>query len=147
MLKYCLKTLTGAATLSWLLIAGVVGLRAALPESDYLAYNVWLPSGQEIYLLDVEHGLAHSLTNNQPPVGPPVWSPDGLYLAFEGRYRGGSSIFILDLLGAGIHMLTLDQAGSQYTPVWFHEGQGLYFRNLPGVSTRLTRLSAHSRMG
>ena len=140
MIKHCLKWMAGATTLGLLLVVSTVSLRAALPQGTYLAYNAWQPLGQEIYLFDLDRGLAQSLTNGRVQAGPPMWSPDGRHLAFEGRYQGGSSIYILDLSGS-IHILTRDQAGNQYTPVWFQDGMGLYFRNVPGDSALAYRVN------
>lgn len=141
MIRHSLMWIVSVTLVGWLLIASAVSLRAALPEGDYLAYNAWKFAGQKIYLLDVNRGLAQSVTSQPVQAGPPVWSPDGRYLAFESRFRGGSSIFIVDAFGGKMHMLTPEQAGNQYTPVWFHDSRGLYFRNVPGEAAPAYRVN------
>lgn len=117
--------------LGWLLALGAALMGGQWSAGSYLAYNVWLGRSQEIRLLDVDSALTVSLARRLEP-GLPVWSPDGRYLAFEARHNGGSSIFVMEVFGGRPRLLTPHHAGNQYTPVWFHDGSGLYFRNVPG---------------
>jgi TolB protein len=118
--------------IGWLLMIGVLQLRILLPASLLVAYNVWQDDGLDIFLLDIERGLSANLTGNRVFAGRPMWSPDGRYLAFEGRYRGGSAVYIMDSFGADLRLLNPETAGNQFTPVWFRDGSGLFFRNVPG---------------
>lgn len=125
--------LTAAA---WLLVLGVLGVRAALSAGPMLAYNVWLDRNLEIYLLDINHRLSAAVTRGHNAANRPVWSPDGQSIAFEGRQRGGSAIFILTVRDQQVRQLLPDHPVSQYTPVWFADSSGLYFRDVPGEEAR-----------
>ncbi|MBZ0301830.1 MAG: hypothetical protein K8J31_18930 [Anaerolineae bacterium] len=132
MMGPCLQRGLWGIGLNGLLIAVVLAFSPLLPAGRYLAYNVWLNPQQEIYLLDLQRGLAHSLTQGRVSAGRPVWSPDGRQIAFEGRDRGGSTLYVMDQFGKNLRRVVEQGAGNQYTPVWFVDGSGLYFRSVPG---------------
>ena len=122
--------------IGWLFVGAVLATRALLPTPSLLAYNAWWDYGPEIFVLDVDRGLTANLTFNRVAAGRPAWSPDGHHLAFEGRYEGGTAIHIMDAFGSALRLLTEQQAGNQFTPVWFQDGSGLYFRNVPSNDSR-----------
>ncbi len=120
-----------ATLVAWLLISAVLNARALLPVPTLLAYNVWQHRRIDIFILDVERHISANATYNRVVAGRPQWSPDGRYLAFEGRHNGGSAIYIMDAFGDNLRLLHPETAGHQFTPVWFQDSSGLYFRNVP----------------
>lgn len=141
MLKNLVKMLTLIVGLAWAFVVSAAAAKPLLPEARYIAYNVWQGMYQEIYLLDVDRGLAQSLTRSRVDAGRPMWSPDGSQIAFEGAYEGGSSIYLMDTFGGNLHLLAMSEAGNQYTPVWFKDGTGLFFRNVPSEGALAFRIN------
>lgn len=131
MLKSLLKISPLIAALTWIFVVSAASAKPLLSEGRYLAYNVLRGADLEIYLLHIERGLAHSLTRNRVSAGRPMWSPNGSQIAFEGKYQGGSSIYLMDAFGENLRLLGTSELGNQYTPVWFYDGGGLFFRNVP----------------
>jgi Tol biopolymer transport system component len=63
-----------------------------LSQSEQLAYVERMAHRQHVYLLDLRHGVRHALSSLAGQITHPVWSPDGLLLAYVDRDTSSSSM-------------------------------------------------------
>jgi WD40 repeat protein len=61
-------------------------------------------------------------------IGPPVWSPDGSQIAFEGWIDdGGFEIWVMDADGSGLRNLTNTPDAGEFSPSWSPDGRRILF--------------------
>lgn len=113
-----------------ILLVGGAGLGgASLLRGDELAYVSYHQANAEIHVFDVSHGLSFNLSNNPAYDVQPVWSPDGVWIAFSSDRDGRRGIFVMDALGGSVRRLT--NADNAYgAPRWSADGQRLVFTAL-----------------
>jgi len=91
-----------------------------------------------LYLLDVQNGLAVRITSTFSQVISPAWSPDGTQLAFIQRADDGDQIYIMSLTEPGIQRLRDDQSAPTYSAlVWSPSGQQILVRGTRGPHEQL----------
>ncbi|TMD25814.1 MAG: hypothetical protein E6I94_11255 [Chloroflexi bacterium] len=92
-----------------------------------------LADNQELYLADPATGLLTRLTHDPAPDAVPVWSPDGLHVAFIRFAEDGSSrIHVMNADGTGDRVLT-DRAGAmEISPTWSPDGRQIAFASVTG---------------
>ncbi len=118
-----------AAFVTAVLLALLIGrvLPAALP--------VVLPLGPgmnlDIYLLDIERGLAANLTKNKLWDGEPVLSPDGRRVVFLSLQAGTSALFVADLDTLRLRRLTTDSFINEQ-PAWSPDGTQIVYASERG---------------
>jgi Tol biopolymer transport system component len=62
----------------------------------------------------------------------PVWSPDGLKIAFSSDRTGASTIWIMNPDGSGQTQLTTDATANDFQPAWSPDGKKIAFTRLVG---------------
>ncbi len=73
---------------------------------------------QDIYIMDADGSGVQQLTNNPNSVDEdPVWSPDGIQIAFQSDRDGNYEIYLMELDGGNQRRLTNNSAG-EYWPAW-----------------------------
>ncbi|HUF27216.1 MAG TPA: S9 family peptidase [Gemmatimonadaceae bacterium] len=90
----------------------------------------------EIYAVNVESGAIRQLTDRRGPDGNPTPSPDGRSIAYTGYDSTGatwtdSRLYVMNADGSGSRVITGSLDRSPQSPIWAHDGSGIYF----GVSS------------
>jgi Tol biopolymer transport system component/C-terminal processing protease CtpA/Prc len=83
-------------------------------------------SGGDIWVAPVGGGDAHILIAHPAEESRPLYSPDGLKLAFLSTRTGGGDIYILTLATDELKRLTFDD-GSEQLDAWSRDGKWIYF--------------------
>jgi Tol biopolymer transport system component len=81
-----------------------------------------------IYQVRIDGIGLSALTSLQPGIMDsfPVYSPSGLMIAFERRWKGGDYVLLMDRDGSNIHRLTPRDA-SAHNPAWSPDGSRIAF--------------------
>jgi Tol biopolymer transport system component len=109
------------ASLALLSLSIMLGDHAFTNEIAFVSYRTGYT---EIYIMDVNRGFVHSLTNLRNYTHNPAWSPDGEYIAFESTHEGEYGIFVVDAAGYGLRRLVPGRGGS---PAWSPDGAQIAF--------------------
>ncbi len=110
------------------------------PDARHVVYERWIPGVSwcetaDIWIADMAGGAGHALVNSPDLEWCPVWSPDGLWIAYTRRYPGGnSSVRLVRYDGTYDHALSITGiagSGSLSTiletlfPAWSPDGKKL----------------------
>jgi dipeptidyl aminopeptidase/acylaminoacyl peptidase len=79
-------------------------------------------SNGQIYLTDANFGLTANLTKNAYSNGEPSVSPDGTRIAFTSSRDHGNQIYVMNVDGSDVHMITSFEGGAS-GPRWSPTGQ------------------------
>ncbi len=131
-------------------------LRQVSPADLYVYEYDWSPDSQrfvataapgpgddnwyiaQIYSINLDGGKATSLLKTQMQVANPVWSPDGMNVAFIGGLMSdegfnGGDVFMLPAAGGEPRDLTPDRKASPTWLRWLPSGQILFTENADGA--------------
>lgn len=76
------------------------------PDSRQIAFNAGRFGGNsDVYLVDVDSGALHDLSNSPSFDALPQWLPDGRQLIFESNRSGIMSLYVLALDNLSVHLL------------------------------------------
>ena len=81
----------------------------------------------DIWLFDLLRGTSTRLTVLPTANGYPVWSPDGLQIAFSSRRDGGDNLYSNDANGAGEGKLLLKTQENKWPTAWSPDGRWLLY--------------------
>ncbi len=81
---------------------------------------------REIYVMDVQTGLARRLTANDANDRDPAWSPESGRIAFYSDRDGNNDIYVMDADGGNVRNLTRHPA-NEYHPTWSPDGTRIAF--------------------
>ncbi len=92
-------------------------------HNDAIVFSLESPSLQQIHMLDTKTASLKSLTSSKDRVAyHPVWSPDGLRIAFDSASdKDGSGIFVVNADGTQQKRLTKENVDAE-RPVWSPNG-------------------------
>lgn len=130
--------------------SGLRSLTRALGSDFYEGFD-WSPDGRilavvlrrdgEIYLVDVDTGLARRLTTGARAASYPVaWSPDHRRIAYVSSRHGNHVVYVTDIDGTALIKMTGDAAhDGAYGVAWSPDGRRLAFTSdrdgRPGIFT------------
>ena len=124
------------------------------PDGTKIAFSSNRNGYWNIYILNLEDGITHQLTDDFDYVANPTWSPDGLWIAYESNKTGNIDIFIVSTDNAEHEniQLTNDEVDN-FSPDWAPDGRSIVFTksdpndteiwmvNLDNSSGRFTNIS------
>jgi len=82
--------------------------------------------GRDIYVMDVESGLAERITWCRSEDVTPVWSPDGQSILFVSDRNGSYNLYVYDLADSTTAQLS-NVLGGIFSPTWSREGDRLAY--------------------
>ncbi len=111
------------------LVVSALTVGAQVPARQVL-YEARLNDTKDLYLLDIDRGVAYNLTRSPGEDIRPSWSPDGSRIVFESWRDGVRAVYVMNADGSGQHRLSADAGASEYDPRWSPDGQTIMFRSL-----------------
>jgi len=103
---------------------------ALSPDGQRVAVTVVEPEGGNIdlWIHDLERGVASRFTFDAAQDGVPIWSPDGSRIVFSSsRGEGSDALYWKDASGAGAAELLLQAEEDIYPSDWSRDGSVLVF--------------------
>jgi Tol biopolymer transport system component len=97
------------------------------PDGRRLVFASERSGAQEIWIAGVDGTGSRQLTNLNVLSGQPSWSPDGKWIAFDSRPRGGHArIYVVPPDQPRITQITSGST-DDFVPRWSRDGRWLYF--------------------
>lgn len=100
---------------------------ALSPDQAYLAFASNRGGTWDLYLLDVQTGEISQITDSAAYEAAPSWSPDGLWMAFEGYSQDNLDIFIRPVDGSQDAVQLTNFPSAEYGPAWSPLGRQIAF--------------------
>ena len=103
------------------------------PDGRHIAYSVSYVDGERdeeraaVWLNDLETGETVKLTAGRALDTHPVWSPDGVQLAFFSTRSGVRQLYVISIFGGEPRQLTDLAQGVGRGPAWSPDGQFIAF--------------------
>ncbi len=82
---------------------------------------------EDLWTVDLERGLASRLTAGQGSNEHPVWSPDGLSIAFMSNRGGAYDLYVRNADGTGKDELLLKSPYTKFPACWSADGKYLVY--------------------
>jgi Tol biopolymer transport system component len=111
--------------------AGVYNTPTLSPDGKRLSFSRNSPTGQDVWVHELERGITSRLTFQPPRNNVSVWSPDGQTIAFASARSGGLDIYQRPSNGAGTDQLLARLNGQAivFPSDWSRDGRFLmYYR-------------------
>jgi len=95
------------------------------PQGSRLAVDIYDEEGEQrdVWIYDLERGARSRLTFDPGGDWSPLWSPDGLRIAFGSDRSGRSGLFVKDASGAGEEQLLLAADEALAPCDWSNDGR------------------------
>jgi len=114
--------------------AGTVGSAGAFeprlsPDGHRLAYTASGSEGKtfDIWLMDMVRGVQTRFTFGPSDTRFPVWSPDGVRVAFTSLRQSQFNMFVKDASGAGNEEVLLESDAVKFPSDWSRDGRYILF--------------------
>jgi Tol biopolymer transport system component len=106
------------------------------PDGSMIAFAAFRkdePENVDLYVVDADGShRRHVIDTGYDDFGP-VWSPDGALLAFTSEaHDGDDDVFVVDLDGSDLAILTADHDGQDSVELWGPEGDILFLSDRVG---------------
>ncbi len=90
------------------------------PDGNHIACTASKNSGTDIFILEVDTGEGHLLTDSPAPHHTtPAFSPDGRYIAFASATESHAGLMVVDLVTGTMEEITANPGpGSDAHPSW-----------------------------
>jgi serine/threonine protein kinase/Tol biopolymer transport system component len=111
--------------------AGVYDAPALSPDGKRLTFARSSPTGQDVWVHELERGITSRLTFQPPLNNVPIWSPDGRTITFATVRSGGLDIYQRPSNGAGTdqELVRLSGQAIVFPSDWSRDGRFLmYYR-------------------
>ena len=107
------------------------------PNKNQLAFSTNRDGYWDLYLMELREGSTIQLTHTNEFESSPTWSPDGIWLAYEGFVDGNLEIFILPVDGSQDPIRLTNNIGADYQPAWSPAGRQIAFVSTRGGSSQI----------
>jgi serine/threonine protein kinase/Tol biopolymer transport system component len=84
--------------------------------------------GADIWVTDWQRGVTTRLTLDPADDVNPVWSPDGLRVAFTTFRKGNADIYVKNANGVGAEAPLLDSSSNEFVEDWSKDGRYLAYK-------------------
>lgn len=114
------------------------------PSGTKVAFSSGSGGGTGIWVSDATGGNAIRLTRADRYSASPKWSPDGRFIAFDGRALAGSGaydIFVMDAAGGTPRALTSGPMQNS-RPAWSADGRSIYFASDRSGTLQIWKMAA-----
>ncbi len=115
------------------LLPGISAAETMFPLTRYPSASadcIAFVAQDQLWVVDRRGGMAKELTHGDLQVLMPRFSPDGRWLAFTGRSRGGQDVYVLPASGGEPQQLTFEAAASRQGALvltWTPDSQSIAF--------------------
>jgi serine/threonine protein kinase len=113
---------------------GLYGNVALSPDDKRLAFERTGPTGNDVWLMELQRRITSRFTFQPPNNNVPVWSPDGRIVAFASSRNGGLDIYQRPSNASGTDepLLKLNAPPIMFPSDWSSDGRFLaYYRTDP----------------
>lgn len=97
------------------------------PDGKQIAFDRTDLGNEDLWLMEWERGVSTRFTFNPTSDFGPVWSPDGLRIAFNSNRTGSESIFEKKSSGTADETLLLDLPNNEHVKDWSSDGRYIAF--------------------
>jgi TolB protein len=112
-------------------VGTVIVATQQLPAGQIIAYVSFGELSQDIFILDVNTGIARNLTSRMgsSDESEPAWSPDGSQIVFSSwnQENWQTDIYVIDIYGDNLRQLTSPNLDNEIQPAWSPDGQQIAF--------------------
>jgi Tol biopolymer transport system component len=99
------------------------------PDGRYVAYDRTIRGNRDVWIMDLVRSGTARFTTNDAIDGYPVWSSDGLRLAFHSQRKGTFDIWTKRLDGtAGTEELLFETPDNEWPIAWSRDGRFLLYQ-------------------
>jgi tricorn protease len=137
-----MKKLLGLVSLA-ALAAGMAGGASAAPlllqHPSLSQTQIAFEYAGGIWTVGREGGQAQSIVSGQDQNSRPIFSPDGRWIAFTGRYDGNTDVYVVPAAGGEPRRLTW-HPGDDVAVGWSPDGKSIMFRSQRATSRDLDQL-------
>ena len=107
------------------------------PDGKKLAFTSQRDRRAQIYLLDLESGVATNLSSGPASDFQPAWDPRGVQLLFTTRRSERTAIWFMPLSGEGAQRFSMQNERDDSHPDWSRDGQFVLIERAIGGIPRL----------
>ncbi|MBC8089906.1 MAG: PD40 domain-containing protein [Phycisphaerae bacterium] len=118
------------------------------PDGRSVVFTRSAPQGAELYSMPLTGGAAQRLTSSRgKDSGQPAVSPDGRRMAFGSTRAGNNDIYVADIDGANVELLTPGGAGEKThnTPDWSPDGKFVAYTSGIGGTQQIMLVSVRDQ--
>jgi len=102
-------------------------------------------SNRELFLLDLGSGDEAQLTSQPGDESRAQFSPDGSQVAFDGVFRGGLGVAVVDLAGGQVTPVSVGRSVGSKDPQWVDDDTLVYVRPAGGEAGELVEVDILTR--
>lgn len=113
----------------------IVPTRTSPSASTFAGKIVYSYEG-DIYTMNADGSSITRLTTDPAMDFDPVWSPDGIQIAFRSHRDGNDEVYIMNADGSNQQNLS-NAAGGDYSPAWSPDGEWIAFMSDRGGNANL----------